>query len=57
MSKEEPRCVVCGKKVRGNSFKMYGNPAKEIKFYICSEHKDYIKVLDSLELPSTENIH
>ncbi|UCC57640.1 MAG: hypothetical protein JSW14_04460 [Candidatus Bathyarchaeum sp.] len=55
MSKEELRCVVCGKKLRGKHFKTYQSPTqKEIKLYVCSEHKDYIKALDSLKLPSTE---
>ena len=56
MSKKEPRCVVCGKMIRGEDFKIYSNPAnKELKLYVCSEHEDYIKALDTLELPSTEN--
>ena len=55
-SKEELRCVVCGKKLRGKNFKIYASPTKkELKLYVCSEHEDYIKALDSLELPSTEN--
>ena len=49
-------CVVCGRKIRGNAFKIYSNPKnKELKLYVCTEHKEYIKALDSLELPSTEN--
>ena len=57
MSKDELRCVVCVKKLRGKHFKIYQRPAqKEMKLYVCSEHKDYIKALDSLELTSTENI-
>ena len=56
VSKTESRCVVCGKKIRGNTFKIYSNPKnKELKLYVCTEHKEYIKALDTLKLPSTEN--
>ena len=57
MSTKEPKCVVCGKEVRGKPFRTYGNPAKKkIKIHICSEHKEYTIVLDSLELPYAEII-
>jgi hypothetical protein len=56
VSKEEPRCVVCGKKLGGKPCKIYTSPAsKELKLCVCSEHEDYIKALDSLNLPYTEN--
>ncbi len=56
MSKEEIRCVICGKKLRGKHFKVYRSPTnEELKLYVCSEHVDYIKALDTLEFPSKEN--
>jgi len=54
MSKKEPKCVVCGKKVRGKPYRIYGNPVKPITIYICSEHKEFLGVLDLLKLPYTE---
>jgi hypothetical protein len=54
--KEELRCVVCGKKLQGKSFKIYRSPAnEELKLCVCSEHIEYIKTLDALGLPPTEN--
>jgi recombinational DNA repair protein RecR len=56
VSAEELRCVVCGKKLRGESCKIYRSPAnEELKLCVCSEHEDYINALDSLKLPSKEN--
>ena len=56
VSMEELRCVICGKKLEGKSCKIYRSPAnEELKLCICTEHEDYIKALDALELPSREN--
>jgi hypothetical protein len=56
VSWEEFRCVVCGKKLERKSCKIYRSPAnRELKLCVCSKHEDYIKALDTLELPSTKN--
>jgi DNA-directed RNA polymerase subunit N (RpoN/RPB10) len=56
VSKEELRCVVCGKKLQGKSYKIYRSQTnEELKLCVCFKHKDYIKTLDALGLPFTEN--
>ncbi len=54
VSNEEIRCVVCGKKLKGKSCKIYRNPSnEELKLCVCSDHEDYINALDTLGLLST----